>query len=163
MKPLQSGLIIGVVFSLTTFIFSMITYYICFFLFDVRLHQYFGPSYVDVNIYYNFYLYIIGILLAIFMAIYIQRTYASNRMKNALIHTSVNSVTIIVLSWMLIAFYDRTDLFRKYIFPPTMEAIYLMIGYGGNGLVYYSKIGVFLFMMQMLVIYFSNKITEKYF
>ncbi|GEN45240.1 hypothetical protein [Alkalibacillus haloalkaliphilus] len=159
MKRSFIGLLTGVLFVAMSFVTAMAMYWVLFFLLDVRLHSYIGPPYVDVIIYFNFLIIVLGLFLSIGIAIYIHKAYPNDIIKSSFFILITFGISFVICSWYLIEFYNNADYFRGFI-PPVTER-YPLPWYGYQGLHYYIMNGMFLCLIQLLSVSIGS-IFKKY-
>ncbi|WP_047984400.1 hypothetical protein [Ornithinibacillus californiensis] len=153
------GLWSGLSLAIVSFILALGMFWLCFYILNVRLHSYIGSPTEDVVIYFNYMVIILGFFFSIGIARYIHKTYSNDIIKTTIFISLTNSIIVVISSWLLVNYYDNTDLFHK-IFPPLTERYPLPFG-TDKGMGYYSIYGIYLFLIQVIIGYIVGKIKSK--
>lgn len=154
MKGTIIGLISGLSISLISFVSALFMFFICFFVFDVRLHWWVGHPYVDTVIYYNYMSIIFGFFISAGVVRYMSKSYTKSLFRSTCVISSICSVIFIITSWFIIKLYFNLE---QYL--PPIEGLYFLVGYGLN-FITFVFLGLYLFLTQIVLgafVQYKNK------
>ena len=164
MEKSLTGLVMGLSFTIISFLASLALFLICFYVLDFRLHSWGGTPYMDVIIYYQYIIIVLGFIFSIMVAKYINVKYPQDLIKNALLISLVYSIVFVISSWFIVEAYRNSNFTFYKIFPPITER-YNLAGYHVP-LSYFVIIGFYLIITPLLIVlirgsFWKNK-SKKY-
>ena len=140
----------GLSFTIISFLASVALFLICFYVLDVRLHSWGGTPYMDVIIYYQYIIIVLGFIFSIMVARYINKKYPHDLFKNAIFISLVYSIVFVISSWFIVGAYRNSN-FTIYKFLPPITERHNLADYHVP-LSYFVIIGVYLIITPLLIV-----------
>ena len=159
MNKALSGLVMGLSFTIISFLSSIALFLICFYVLDVRLHSWGGIPYIDVVIYYKYMIIVLGFFFSIMVVGYIIKKYPHDLFKNALFISLVYSIVFVISSWFIVEAYRNSN-FTIYKFLPPITERYNLAGYHVP-LSYFVIIGVYLIITPLLIVLIRGSLWQN--
>ncbi|QUW23188.1 hypothetical protein JSQ81_06395 [Sporosarcina sp. Marseille-Q4063] len=159
MKKALTGLIMGLSFTIISFLSSLTLFLICFYVLEVRLYSWSGIPYMDVVIYYGYMIIVLGFFFSIIVPWYINKAYPNDLFKSVLFISLISSIVFVVSSWFIVDTYSNSYFSINKILPLRTER-YNLPAYN-IGLSYFVIIGVYLIFTPVLIVLVRDSLWQN--